>query len=90
MSAPHDELREMAVARLKKRRDLAGHALVFVLVNGFLITIWALATPGVFFWPVFPIAGWGIGLVMHAWDVFRGDEFTEEQIQHEIDRLQHH
>jgi hypothetical protein len=43
-----------------------------------------------FFWPVFPIVGWGIGVVMNAWDVYRNDEFDEEQIRREIERLQAH
>ena len=41
-----------------------------------------------FFWPVFPIVGWGIGVVMNAWDVYRNDEFDETQIRQEMDRLQ--
>ena len=41
-----------------------------------------------FFWPVFPIVGWGIGVVMNAWDVYRNDEFDETQIRREMDRLQ--
>jgi 2TM domain len=39
-----------------------------------------------FFWPAFPIAGWGILVVMNAWDVFWRPEITEEDIQHEIKR----
>jgi 2TM domain len=57
-----------------------------VLVNGFLVIIWAI-TDASFFWPVFPIAGWGIGLTFHAWDVYRRQEFSEDQIQREIQRL---
>ncbi len=57
-----------------------------MLVNGFLVIIWAI-TGASFFWPVFPIAGWGIGLAFHAWDVYRRQEFSEEQIQREIRRL---
>ncbi len=41
-----------------------------------------------FFWPVFPIVGWGIGVVMNAWDVYRNDEFDEQQIRREMKRLQ--
>jgi class 3 adenylate cyclase len=41
------------------------HATAYVLVNVFLIAIWAAAGGG-YFWPVWPILGWGIGLGMHA------------------------
>lgn len=81
-----DELaRQRAVKRLRQKRDLATHAVVYLLVNGLIVLIWALTTTG-FFWPVFPIAGWGIGLAMNAWDVWRGGEFSEAQIAREIAR----
>ena len=83
-----DVLRERAVKRLKKRRDFFGHLLVYVLVNAFLVVIWALGDSDGFFWPVFPIVGWGIAVVMNAWDVYRNDEFDEDQIRREMGRLQ--
>jgi hypothetical protein len=81
-------LRERAIKRLKKRRDFSGHLLVYFLVNAFLVVIWALTDVHGFFWPVFPIVGWGIGVVMNAWDVYRNDEFGEEQIRREMESLQ--
>ncbi|HET7870678.1 MAG TPA: 2TM domain-containing protein [Actinomycetota bacterium] len=81
-------LRERAIKRLKKRSDFSGHLLVYFLVNAFLMVIWALTDLHGFFWPVFPIVGWGIGVVMNAWDVYRNDEFDEEQIRREMERLQ--
>ena len=89
-SSRQDVLRERAIKRLKKRRDFSGHLLVYVLVNAFLVVIWAMTNPDGFFWPVFPIVGWGIGVVLNAWDVYRNDEFDEEQIRREIERLQAH
>jgi hypothetical protein len=89
-SSRQDVLRERAIKRLKKRRDFSGHLLVYVLVNTFLVVIWAMTDPDGFFWPVFPIVGWGIGVVLNAWDVYRNDEFDEEQIRREIERLQAH
>jgi cytochrome b561 len=81
-------LRERAIKRLKKRRDLAGHLLVYVLVNTFIVLIWLMSDSDGFFWPVFPIVGWGIGVVMNAWDVYRSDEFHETQIRREMNRIQ--
>lgn len=85
-----DVLRERAIKRLKKRRDFTGHLLVYALVNAFFVVIWAMTNPDGFFWPVFPIVGWGIGVVLNAWDVYRNDEFDEEQIRREIERLRAH
>jgi peptidoglycan/LPS O-acetylase OafA/YrhL len=79
-------LRDRALRRLKKRRDFHAHLLVYVLVNGFILAIWA-ATGSGFFWPVFLIVLWGIGVVMNAWDVYRGDEFSEHQIAREMERI---
>jgi hypothetical protein len=82
--------RELAIKRLKKQRDFYGHLLVYALVNGSLIAIWAVTNLHGFFWPIFPILGWGVGVVLNAWDVYRNDTFTEEQIQREIEHLQRH
>jgi hypothetical protein len=84
-STRDEVLRDRAIKRLKKRRDFFAHLLVYVLVNAFVVAIWALTNPDGFFWPIFLLAGWGIGVVMNAWDVFLNDEFDEEKIRREMD-----
>lgn len=79
------ELRELAKTRLGKRRDFVAHAFAYVLVNVFLIAIWAMTGAG-FFWPVFPIMGWGIGLFFHGWDTFSAP-LSDDRIAREVDRL---
>jgi hypothetical protein len=86
-TARDTELRERAIRRLKKRRDFRAHVLVYTLVNAFLVVIWAVTTPGGFFWPIFPLVGWGIGLVMNGWDVYFSDDFSEEDIEKEVEHL---
>jgi hypothetical protein len=88
-TARDTELRERALRRLKKRRDFRAHVLVYTLVNAFLVVIWAVTTPGGFFWPIFPLVGWGIGLVMNGWDAYFSDDFSEEEIEKEIESLGH-
>ena len=78
--------RDRAVEQLKKRRDFRGHLLVYVLVNAFLVVIWAITGEHGFFWPVFVIGAWGIGLVMNAWDVYWRRDITEADIQRELGR----
>ena len=80
-------LRDKAVRQLKKKRDFRGHLLVYILVNALLVVIWLLTDPNGFFWPVFPIAGWGIGVIMNAWDVYGRQEITEEDIRREMEHL---
>jgi len=41
------------------------HATVYIAVNLFLIAIWAV-TGGGYFWPIWVILGWGLGVVLHA------------------------
>jgi len=79
-------LREQAIRRLKKKRDFQAHLLVYVLVNAFIVAIWAVTGSG-FFWPIFPIIGWGIGVVLNAWDVYRVDEPDEDRIGREMEML---
>jgi hypothetical protein len=81
-----DELRKLAFVRLKKRRDFGTHVVVYVAVNLLLIAIWALTGAG-FFWPVFPLLGWGIGLAANAWDVYGRKPITEDEVAREAERL---
>ena len=81
------DLREEALQRLKKKQDFRAHVLVYVLVNALLWAIWALATPDSLIWPVFPMAGWGVGLVMNAWDVYGRRPITDSDVRAEMDRL---
>jgi hypothetical protein len=79
------DLRAQAVKRLRDRRDLIAHVLTYVMVNGLLVTVWWM-TGAHFFWPVFPLILWGIGVVFHTWDVLSPGP-SEQRIQHEIDGL---
>ena len=88
LAALTDPVRDRAIKQLKKRHDFTTHLLVYALVNSFIVVIWATTNSGGFFWPVFPIVGWGIGLVMNAWDVWHPAEFDEDKIHREMSRIQ--
>jgi hypothetical protein len=83
------DVREVAAQRLEKRRGFTGHLLVYLLVNSSLVVIWLMTGHAGFFWPVFPMVFWGIGVVMNAWDVFFAHEITDEDIDREIARMHH-
>jgi hypothetical protein len=85
-STPPD-LREQAVASLKKRSDFRTHIFIYIAVNAVLVVIWALTSDGGFFWPIFPILGWGIGVAANAWDVYVNKPPSEQDIQREVERL---
>lgn len=78
-------LRERALQSIKKRRDFTTHLITYLVVNALLVGIWAM-TSREFFWPVFPLLGWGIGLFFHGLDVYRGEP-SEDEIQREMRRL---
>jgi len=81
----HQDRREAAVKRVKARRDFKTHVAAYVIVNLFLIGIWALGDRG-FFWPIWVMLAWGIGLAFNAWDVYFRKPISEEEIQREMER----
>jgi len=82
------DLREEAIRSLRRKRDFRSHVIAYVLVNSLLVVIW-LETGAGFFWPIFPIAGWGIGVAFNAWDAYGRRPITEDEIRREQDRLRH-
>jgi hypothetical protein len=79
-------LREQAIRAVSKKRDFRGHLLTYILVNAMLVVIWAVTSSG-FFWPIFPMLGWGIGVSLHAWDVYGRPPLSEDKIRREMERL---
>jgi hypothetical protein len=85
-STDNETLRDQAIKRLKKQSDFKVHLLMYVMVNAFLLVVWAMTGAG-FFWPAFFIVGWGIGVVANAWDAY-GNVPSESRIREEMERLQ--
>ncbi len=81
------QLRDQALTSLKKKRDFKTHILMYVVINAVLVGIWALTTAPGFFWPIFVIGGWGIGVIGNAWDVYGRKPISEDEIQRETERL---
>jgi hypothetical protein len=48
------------------------HAQVYVLVNAFLVAIWAVSDFGGYFWPIWPILGWGLAVALQAAATYGG------------------
>jgi hypothetical protein len=77
--------REAARRRVQARRDFGSHLVAYVVINAFLVGVWAF-TGGGYFWPAWVILGWGAGLVLHAWDVFLRRPVTDADIDQELHR----
>ena len=54
------------VARKVAETIFSGHAAIYVMVNLFLLFIWAATGMG-YFWPIWVIVPWGFALAIHAW-----------------------
>ena len=87
--ADDNAVRDQAVANLKRKRDFNNQILTWLVVSVVLTGIWAATGSDNFFWPVFPIAGWALGLVFQGWNVYGpgARPISEEEIQRESDRL---
>jgi fatty acid desaturase len=79
------DARAAARKRLQKRRDFGAHLVAYVVINAMLIGIWAVTGAG-YFWPAWVLFGWGVGLVLNAWDVYFRRPVTEADIDREIER----
>jgi hypothetical protein len=77
--------RERARKRLQDRRDFGSHVVAYIVVNAFLIGVWAFTGAG-YFWPAWVLGGWAIGLVLHAWETFARRPITEADIDAELGR----
>lgn len=67
------ELRDAAIASLKRKRKFVQDAVGYVAVNGVLWLIWALSdrsTDGGMPWPAWVSAIWGFLLAVDAWRAF--------------------
>ena len=84
LEQPLDE-REQALRMIKRRRDLATHAVAYLVFNGAVWVVWALSGGGTP-WPLWLTGLWGIGLAMNVWDVYGRRPVTEEDVQREMRR----
>jgi 2TM domain len=53
--------REQARKRLQTQRDFASHVVAYVVINAFLVGIWAFTGAG-YFWPAWVLGAWGPAL----------------------------
>jgi hypothetical protein len=62
--------RQEAIFTDPKVRCFFVHLFVYLAVNALLIAVNLLYTPG-HYWFLYPLLGWGLALILHAFAVFR-------------------
>lgn len=75
--------REQARKRVEKKHKFRGDVVAYVIVNLFLIGIWAVTGFG-YFWPGWVLAGWGVLLLLDAWNVYFRRPVTEAEVDEEL------
>jgi hypothetical protein len=87
-----DKVYEQAKKRVQARKEFFIHLAVYIVVNIMLVLIWAFAAGRGFPWFIFPLGGWGIGLLSHGLRVFvfegRSDKAAIEKEAEKIRREQ--
>lgn len=79
--------RERAKAKWLSRRKTGFyyHLWPYVLVNAFLIAVNLMTAPDGYFWAIWPMLGWGLGLAFHAVSTFLPSERKlEREIRHQV------
>jgi hypothetical protein len=82
------ELRRMAERRADMKLGFRAHVIAYLLVNAGLVAINLIQTPGGYFWAIWPIIGWGLGLAAHYVAVFHfASDMRERAVEAEMRRL---
>ena len=74
-----EELWQTAKARVSFKWALAS----YIIVNSFLVGIWYFSSNHyTYFWPIWPILGWGIGIAFHYARAYQGNNFNSVEAEY--------
>jgi hypothetical protein len=82
---PTADERAQARRRIDKKRGWTSGLVAYVVVNAFLVGIWAMTGRG-YFWPGWVIGGWGLGVVLSFWDIYVRRPVSEADVDRELGR----
>jgi len=84
-----EEIYQKARKRVEEKRGFYRHLAVYIVVNIVLILIWAFTGRG-YPWFVWPLGGWGIGLLFHFLSVFvfsRETDWERHEVEKEAEKI---
>jgi hypothetical protein len=84
-AAPESDVDEPAKTAAAPWGDgsFRAHATSYLLVMALLVAIWLLTSPGGYFWPVWPMLGWGFGLAAHGLASRSSTRASRRALRHE-------
>ena len=85
-----EEIYREARKRVEAKKGFFIHLTVYIIINIMLVLIWAFPGGGGFPWFVFPLGGWGIGILFHFLEAFvfsRQTDWEKKAIEKEAERL---
>jgi Na+(H+)/acetate symporter ActP len=85
-----EQIYEEARKRVEAKKGFFIHFAIYIVVNIMLVLIWAFAAGRGFPWFIFPLCGWGIGILFHFLGVFvfsRQGARDRQAIEKEAERI---
>lgn len=82
MSEEH--LYSQAKSKVKSRKKFYSHVITWILLSILFIFINLFTSD--YFWAIFPILAWGIGVAFHGIQVF-SDEWEEQEVEREFNKM---
>lgn len=81
---------EMLWQMAKARVAFRWSACCYLLVNAMLVAIWFFTAPDIrsYFWPIWPMMGWGVGLAFHYFRAYHGNGLSMTETEYEKLRQQ--
>jgi hypothetical protein len=83
-----EEIRKVATQRVQAKKGFYSHLTAYILVNLMLLAIWYFTGAG-YFWPMWVLLFWGIGLIVNGITVFarRDMGWEKREIEKEIEKI---
>ncbi|TDH26215.1 2TM domain-containing protein [Segetibacter sp. 3557_3] len=80
----HNDARLWQLAR--RRASFKWNLRSYVILNVLFVIVWYFSSgPGSYYWPIWPMLGWGIGLASHYFSAYHEGRFNT--IEKEYDKL---
>ncbi len=84
-----DEIYRLAMLRVEEKKGFIVDLISYIVINTLLVVIWAVTWRG-YPWFIWPMMGWGVGVVFHFLGVFVFNHPTgweKRELEKEMDKL---